>query len=465
MFVIGLLLELHPVSLGAIIAAPATAPICFNASRLVIPFDMRERIHEPGMWLPVISVTVLLSACHGMVGAATGDAATPDAPADAAAATADASADGPPLPRGPGWIGSRCAAPTDCDVPDGMCLADGFPGGLCTRECALRCPDRAGTPTTFCVDGRPFGFDEGLCVSRCSTPSDCAPGWQCAPRNRYAEPTTVTTACVPAPAPGTCDGPDELVDIAYPDFGEVWIPHEAQCGGAFPLVVLLHGINPSQNPTPSLGGGRHLEVVVRALVDAGAARPVILAEPVQTEDAATSTGLYAPQHFDPATHLDKVAAELHRRGITIATLSYAGHSGSGCDPGNGLYLVLARLGELVPAYAPTLRMWATEDICYVGDYAFQAPLAALGGKGDVLVNMTSTGGDPTTFEDGLFPAPQPLACAGVLYSSCIRHATETWCSYRTRAAAGIDHENNPFFFVREAFPQVFAADGAVAPCR
>jgi hypothetical protein len=418
------------------------------------------------MWVLVILVTVLLPACQGTV---TDLGGAPDAPiegavdahpvADAVAA-ADSGVDGPP-----GWIGSRCAGPGDCPFANGMCLAQGFPGGLCTAECSLTCPDRAGTPVTFCVDGRPFGFDEGLCVSRCASPADCAPGWQCAARNRYADPYTVANVCVPAPAPGACDGEDEVVAIAYPDFGAVWIPREAQCGGAFPLVVMLHGINGGQNPTPSLGGGRHLEIVVRALVDAGIVRPVILAEPVQTQNAASSTGLYAPMYFDPATHLDKVTAELERRGITLSTLSYAGHSGSGCDSSNGLYLVLARLGELIPAYAPKLRMWATEDICYSGQYNWQAPLAALGGKGDVLVNMTTTGGDPTTFEEGLIPAPQTLPCASVLYSSCIHHATEAWCSYRTRASAGINHENNPFFFVREAFPQVFPTDPGIVPCR
>lgn len=408
------------------------------------------------MWVPVILVTVLLQACAGSVTEMAGDGG---GSADAAPVVADA-------PAGTlGWIGSRCSGAADCPFAEGTCLTEGFPGGLCTEECPLLCPDKPGAPVTFCVDGRPFGFDRGLCVSRCASPADCAPGWQCAPRNRYADPYTVVRVCVPAPAASPCIAEDELVDIAYPDLGKLWIPHEAQCGGALPLVVLLHGINPGQNPTPSLGGGRHLEIVVRALVDAGVVRPVLLAEPVQTQNASSSTGLYAPQYFDPATHLDKIAAELVRRGVTVSTLSYAGHSGAGCDPSNGLYLVLARLGELVPAYAPALRMWATEDICYAGPYSWQAPLAALGGKGDVLFNMTTTGGDPTAFEAGLFPTPQVLPCAGVLYASCIRHPTEAWCSYRTHVGDGIDHDTNPFFFVREAFPQVFPVDSTIHPCR
>jgi hypothetical protein len=399
------------------------------------------------------------------------DAATglPDGALPLDAGGPDASV--PPSTANVRWIGGACEGPADCPFAGGMCLREGFPNGMCTRECTGICPDRtqAGDTVTACIDGRPPGFDQGLCVSRCDRavlpPNGCAPGYRCVPRNRYRDPARVLDVCVPEVPASACGGVDELVGIDYPDRGKLWIPGEAQCGGAFPLVVMLHGINPGRNETPSLGGGRNLQHLVRSLIDARLVAPVILAEPVQTNAAAaTSTGLYAPQHWEPATHLDRLAPELARRAITLSSISYIGHSGAGCDSRNGLYLVLARYAQLIPGYAPRMKLWGLEDVCYGGAYHHTAPVNALSGKGTAIVNVWSGQGDPTEFENGLIPQPAALPCAEVVFSRCIRHPTEPWCSYRTRAAV-VDHNTNPYFFVREAFPQVFPVDPAVQACR
>jgi hypothetical protein len=292
----------------------------------------------------------------------------------------------------------------------------------------------------------------------------CPEGYECVERGRYAETQTVVEVCVPL-APRPCAGEeDELVTIDYPDKGKLWIPREAACIGELPLVVMLHGINPSNNATPSLGGGRRLELVVRALIDTGVMEPVILAEPVHFEPGSTT--LYGTE-FDPAEHLALVEAQLDARDVSASSLSYTGHSGAGCDSDNGLFKVLTNLDELVPRFAPSFRLWGLEDICYSGGYQVTAPKATLTGKGVVLLNMWSGQGDPTAFENGIFPAADrmTLGCATGLYSSCMRHKTESWCSYRTRATAGVHHNNNPFFFVREAFPQIFPTDPAIAACR
>lgn len=405
-------------------------------------------------------------------GAAVDDAGAPDAPPAAAidggASPRPDAAVLAPNPLNVHWIGGACAAPGECALGDPLCLRDGFPNGMCTQECTGTCPDRGqpGDTVSTCIDGRPWGFDEGVCVARCDRAqlpgTGCPAGYKCLPKSRYLDATRTFEVCVPEVA-YACDGVDELVRIDYPDRGALWIPREAQCGGAFPLVVMLHGINPGMNPTPSLGGGRRLEYETRSLIDGGLMKPVILAEPVQLEGAASSTGLYATTVFEPADHLDLLLPELTRRGITIASLSYTGHSGAGCDANNGLYLVLKRYAALIPAYAPAMKLWGLEDICYAGSYHWTAPTATLAGKGTAIINMWSEQGDPTAFENGLIPQPQSLACASVLYPKCIRHAIEPWCSYRTRS--DINHDDNPYFFVREAFPQVFSADGSVRPCR
>ena len=384
----------------------------------------------------------------------------------------DAAPAASPSPANRGWIGGACDGAGDCPFAGGMCLTDGFPNGMCTEECGGVCPDRrqAGDTITACVDGRPFGFDRGLCVSRCDRavlpPTGCAEGYVCLPKNQWLDATGVVEVCVPAAPHGPCDGEDEVVRVDYPDRGALWIPREAQCGGSFPLLVHLHGLNRSNNPTPAVGGGRHVEYLVRSLIDYGIIRPLLLAEPVDTgTDSMSSTTLYAPDHFEPATHLERLRPHLQSRGIQLASLSYSGHSGAGCDADNGLYLVLKRLAQLVPAQAPSLALWGLEDVCYEGAYHVTAPRDALGGKNVALINVWSGQNDPTAFENGLFPSPQPMPCATAIFGKCIRHAVEPWCSYRTSAASGVGHEDNPLIFLREALPQVFAVDGSVTPCR
>jgi hypothetical protein len=401
----------------------------------------------------------------------------PDAPrgVDAPPARPDAAAPDAglaPSTANLGWIGGACDSASECIVPDALCLEDGFPNGMCTKECTGLCPDRTQPrdTETSCIDGRPFGFDQGLCASRCDPavlpPTGCAPGYACLPKNRYLDATRVVDVCVPAPPRGPCDDVDELIDVNYPDRGKLWIPREAQCGGAFPLVVQLHGINGGMNPAPTVGGTRHVEHLVRSLVDYGVITPVLLAEPVHTgAAAASSTGLYSEEHWEPATHLDRLLPHLQERGITLSSISYAGHSGAGCDSGNGLYLVLRRHAQLVPAYAPVMKLWGLEDTCSISPSSIRNALA---GKGTVVLNMwTGQSGatNQTAFEDGLFPEPVDLPCAAVLYSKCIRHPTEPWCSYRTRSSAMVGHDDNPFFFYREALPQVFPVDPTIRACR
>lgn len=147
--------------------------------------------------------------------AATPDAAIPDATPDpdpdpdAAAPDPDATA---PEPEDPppglrpepghtaGWIGGPCQDPADCTYADAVCLREdeGYPRGHCTLDCARLCPDRAGMPTTFCIDGLLAG---GACTQRCDYDlfgaSGCRPGYVCELRPRHEEPTLERGVCVP----------------------------------------------------------------------------------------------------------------------------------------------------------------------------------------------------------------------------------------------------------------------------
>jgi hypothetical protein len=59
------------------------------------------------------------------------------------------------------WIGSECAADSDCNFPGGSCRANPYGHSFCTAACAGSCDDLAGEIVTACV---PDGAGKGLCL-------------------------------------------------------------------------------------------------------------------------------------------------------------------------------------------------------------------------------------------------------------------------------------------------------------
>jgi hypothetical protein len=108
----------------------------------------------------------------------------------------------PPLHEFYGHIGSACETDFDCDYEGGVCLTEGFHGGLCSMACDRYCPDSDGDPVTFCVELpeaiTPDG-DNGWCVARCDfsafPANGCRDGYGCRIEERYNEPETQTYAC------------------------------------------------------------------------------------------------------------------------------------------------------------------------------------------------------------------------------------------------------------------------------
>jgi hypothetical protein len=129
-------------------------------------------------------------------------------PEDDAGFEADASqpADaGEMMPVEDRFIGSPCAADSDCNYAGGVCLTDGFPMGHCSLPCDRLCPDLDGFPTTFCVSVSDLPSagpitSPGACVSRCSFPdfpeNGCREGYGCVDIARVNEPATVRNACI-----------------------------------------------------------------------------------------------------------------------------------------------------------------------------------------------------------------------------------------------------------------------------
>ena len=374
-----------------------------------------------------------------------------------------------PSPANIGWIGGHCDDRADCgDVNDAICLGGVFPHGMCSRECTQLCPDRHGPmdTTTYCVDGKAYGHLLGLCVSRCDralfAETGCPEGYRCEARNRFGDVYQSEEVCVPSVPRDCADQDDLLVAIDYPDRGALWIPGEARCGGEFDLVVMLHGSNGAHLEAGSLGGGRRVEYLVRSLIDGDLIEPIILAEPVHFE--ARSSVLYG-ESFDFEAHLQRLRPHLEAHEINLGSISYVGHSGAGCSPLSGLFKLLTILDRIVPRWAPRLKLWGLQDICYNRIDQWQERLRPALESDAAIVSVKTTGGDPGAFEQAIIGAPavEPFTCHPDLMLRCAAHAARPYCSYETTFAAGITHRTNPYYFVREIFPQVFAADAQ--PCR
>jgi hypothetical protein len=169
-----------------------------------VPEDVVRRASGRRLAAAAALAAAALAGCRAGNGAGGSDAgadgsdAAPGADA-AAPAASDAAAD-----INDGFIGGPCDADADCAYAGGRCLtdADGFPGGMCTEDCDLYCPDMPGAAGTFCIDPADVGLGgaAGLCAMRCDyglSPTGCRDGYQCVALPRHDEPQTVVYACIP----------------------------------------------------------------------------------------------------------------------------------------------------------------------------------------------------------------------------------------------------------------------------
>jgi hypothetical protein len=105
------------------------------------------------------------------------------------------------------FVGSPCASDAECNYEGGVCLTDGFAGGMCSAACERFCPDAEGFPVTFCVplDQLPAGAARigmtGACLSRCDyslyVGTGCREEYGCIEETRAGEPDVVRRVCMP----------------------------------------------------------------------------------------------------------------------------------------------------------------------------------------------------------------------------------------------------------------------------
>ena len=119
------------------------------------------------------------------------------------------------------------------------------------------------------------------------------------------------------------------------DGGTAYVPDSASAeDGAVPIVVFLHGINPSGELHVWMEGDHDLRPVVDTLT-AGGVEPFVLAAPSQTRDAGRGRSLWPD--FDIDAFVAQTTAAVARHVDVDARRVYVvGHSGAGCNTSGGI---------------------------------------------------------------------------------------------------------------------------------
>lgn len=130
--------------------------------------------------------------------------------------------------------------------------------------------------------------------------------------------------------------------------GAALVPDAPQAE-ALPLVVFLHGTNPTRSRHLWLGGGGHdLRPIAASLYKTGKSRPFVLAGPSQTRGASRGRELWS--EFDLNAFVDDVAQAVEGRArIDRSAIVLMGHSGAGCNLNGGLTSALPAGGILPTA--------------------------------------------------------------------------------------------------------------------
>jgi hypothetical protein len=130
--------------------------------------------------------------------------------------------------------------------------------------------------------------------------------------------------------------------------GAALVPERAQPSDELPLVVFLHGTNPSSETHMWFGGGgKDLRPLARRLIDSGQVEPFVLAAPSQTKNAALAATAW--QGFDLNRFVDDVTTATEGSvKIDRSRVVLAGHSGAGCNPRGGLAADYWSAGEPLP---------------------------------------------------------------------------------------------------------------------
>lgn len=118
--------------------------------------------------------------------------------------------------------------------------------------------------------------------------------------------------------------------------GAATLPDNVGTEEPLPVVVFLHGTNPTTETHMWMGGGgKDLRPLAKRLIESGQVKPFILAAPSQTKNAGLAATVW--QDFDLNAFVEDVVRATEGK-VTVdrTRVVLAGHSGAGCNPKGGL---------------------------------------------------------------------------------------------------------------------------------
>jgi hypothetical protein len=131
--------------------------------------------------------------------------------------------------------------------------------------------------------------------------------------------------------------------------GLAYVPSEVGRGEEVPLVVFLHGVNPTSVVHSWVGGAAtpDLTAFAESLVSRRKTAPFILAAPSATRNAMAGRLMWPA--FDLDAFVDAVDASIEGRArIDRDAIIVVGHSGAGCNRDGGLLRIASHPGEITP---------------------------------------------------------------------------------------------------------------------
>jgi len=250
-----------------------------------------------------------------------------------------------------------------------------------------------------------------------------------------------TPSVIPGTNRVTCQNTvDNLITIDYLDGMKVWIPAEATCGGVFPSLIFLHGNNPdgaqdiligtgSHNGYAGVKKGRGIEQQVKKHIENGG-YPVILVEPSHFRPACGSNkekGLWG-EDFDVNELIDKLRTRLQQPdiGITLASVSVAGHSGANCCSNAGMNKIVKK--------GIDVKLFGVID----GTCPISFPDIAMKSQSTILhISSGRTKGDQDYDKELMSTGSTDIACDTKKYKSCRKANVFDYYSFTARSTTHI----------------------------
>ncbi|MBI3033370.1 penicillin-insensitive murein endopeptidase [Candidatus Woesearchaeota archaeon] len=185
-----------------------------------------------------------------------------------------------------------------------------------------------------------------------------------------------------------CNKPSSTtLQNTYGDGGRIWIPREAQCGGSFPIIILLHG-----QSNPGVFEGQKVYQTAEQLISARQVYPVILVEQYAKKEHWVNDNPWPVSKYNINDHVVEIEKQLAQYNIRIKHVSVLGHSAANCYSSGGLRTIardrtLFLLGMLDPTCNTNVPAKQDPKQCpQVQDYG-EPHIAAIEGKGTILVGV------------------------------------------------------------------------------